>query len=71
MGVRIWHSVERTKGELNLVKRREVAGYTLRDEISNLPIRNELQILNMGENIAERNRNYHEHLERTYPRRAA
>jgi hypothetical protein len=42
---------------------RHVAGYTRRDEISNLIIR-ELQILNINDKITDKRREWHDHIER-------
>jgi hypothetical protein len=50
---------------------RKVAGHTLQDEISNLTIRNELQVFSIGGVIANQKQNWHEHLARMNPCLAA
>jgi hypothetical protein len=50
---------------------RKVADHTLRDEISYLTVRNELQVFNIGEKIADRKQNWYEQLARMDPHRAA
>jgi hypothetical protein len=46
---------------------RKVACHILRDEISNLTIRNKLQIFNIGKKIADQKQNWHELLARMNP----
>jgi hypothetical protein len=50
---------------------RRVAGYTLRDEVRNTAIREELQIFNIGERIQSRKIEWHEHLSRMKQQRNA
>jgi hypothetical protein len=50
---------------------RRVAGYTVRDEVTNTTIRKELQIFNTGERIQSRKIEWHEHLLRMEQQRIA
>jgi hypothetical protein len=50
---------------------KRVAGYTLRDEVRNTAIREELQIFNTGERIQSRKIEWHEHLSRMEQQRIA
>jgi hypothetical protein len=50
---------------------RRVAGYTLRDEVINTTLREELQIFNIGERIQSRKIEWHEHLSRMELQRIA
>jgi hypothetical protein len=50
---------------------RRVAGYTLRDEVRNTTIREELQIFNTGERIQSRQIEWHEHLSQMEQQRIA
>jgi hypothetical protein len=60
--------VPNVKAEITF--RRKFAGHTLRDEISNITIQNELKIFNIGEKIADRKQNCRENLVWMNPRRA-
>jgi hypothetical protein len=63
--------VDRSKTETTEMKSlRRVAGYTLRDEVTNTAIR-ELQIFNIGERIQSRKIERHEHLSRMEQQRIA
>jgi hypothetical protein len=46
---------------------RHVAGYTRRDEISNLTIRSELQIFNINDKIKDKKKECHDHIQRMDP----
>jgi hypothetical protein len=48
---------------------RHVAGYTRRDEISNLTIRSELQIFNIYDKIKDKKKEWHDHIQRMDPYR--
>jgi hypothetical protein len=50
---------------------RRVAGFTLRDEVKNTAIREELQIFNIGERIQSRKIEWHKHLSRMEQQRIA
>jgi hypothetical protein len=50
---------------------RRVAVYTLRDEVRDITIREELQIFNIGERIQSRKIEWHEHLSRMEQQRIA
>jgi hypothetical protein len=50
---------------------RRVAGYTVRDEVRNTTVREELQIFNIGERIQSRKIEWHEHLSRMEQQRIA
>jgi hypothetical protein len=50
---------------------RHVAGYTRRDEISNLSIRRELQIFNTNYKIEGKKNEWHDHIQRMDPYRIA
>jgi hypothetical protein len=43
---------------------RHVAGYTKRDEISNIIIRSELQIFNINDKIKDNKKEWHDHIQR-------
>jgi hypothetical protein len=46
---------------------RHVAGYTGRDEISNLTIRSKLQIFNVNDKIKDKKKEWHDHIQLVYP----
>jgi hypothetical protein len=46
---------------------RHVAGYTRRDEISNLTIRSELQIFNINDKIKDKKKECYDHIQRMNP----
>jgi hypothetical protein len=50
---------------------RRVSGFTLRDEVRNITIREELQIFNIGERIQSRKIEWHENLSRMEHQRIA
>jgi hypothetical protein len=50
---------------------RHVAGYTRRDEISNLTIRSELQIFNINNKIKDKKKEWHYHIQPMDPCRTA
>jgi hypothetical protein len=50
---------------------RHVAGYTRRDEISNLTIRSELQIFNINDKITDKEKEWHDRIKRMDPYRIA
>jgi hypothetical protein len=50
---------------------RHVAGYTRRDEISDLTIRRELQIFNTNDKIKGKKKEWHDHIQQTAPYRTA
>jgi hypothetical protein len=50
---------------------RHVAGYTRRDEISNLTIRSELQIFNINDKIKDKKKEWHDHIQQMDPYRLA
>jgi hypothetical protein len=50
---------------------RHVAGYTRRDEISDLTICNELQIFNVNDKIKDKKKEWHDHIQWTDPYRIA
>jgi hypothetical protein len=50
---------------------RHVAGYTRRDEISNLTIRSELQIFNINDKMKDKKKEWHDHIQRIDPYRIA
>jgi hypothetical protein len=68
----VLNTVDRRKTETAETKfLRRVAGYTLRDEVRNTAIREELQIFNTGERIQSRKIGWHEHLSRVEQQRIA
>jgi hypothetical protein len=50
---------------------RHVAGYTRRDEISNLTIRSELHIFKINDKIKDKKKEWHDHIQRMDPYRIA
>jgi hypothetical protein len=50
---------------------RHVAGYTRRNEISNLTICSKLQIFNINDKITDKKKKWHGHIQWMYPYRIA
>jgi hypothetical protein len=48
---------------------RHVAGYTRRDEISDLTIHSELQIFNINDKITDKKKEWHDHIQQMDPYR--